>query len=557
MMSGYIFTGKDAYMNFISRITMRNQLNTLLILPICAFVFLLFGMKVSLDKASDSDAMVEHTFEVIGLIDQTLTDFVNMETGYRGYLITGREEFLEPYHLGMESAARHINILLEKTADNPNQTERFLKLQSTYVSWNDEVLLKGISIHNSAPNYQKARDYVLAGLGKRYLDSMRDIINSAREEEVVLKKARRDELVENEANVWFFSLFIIVVFSCLSITFSLFVNSFFSKKIKELQIGMSHLSKGDLSYHINNPVASKNELISLIGHYNATVGSLVSLLKGSLVSIQSMNDSTSSIYLKTQSNHEAIEEQSSNIEVTVTAINEMEATISEVASNASDANTAINDSLGEVESGQVVVRDMGEDMQSLKDTFISTSESIDNLSSQVNRISTTLSSMKDIAEQTNLLALNAAIEAARAGEAGRGFAVVADEVRVLATKSQTFASNINEIITELQGESSDTTDRMTLSLEKINTCEERMGEVSLQFSSIRTNHERLSDVMSMVATATEEQATTMREINKNTMLISDMSRSSQEQSSLVLQDIDLIKAESNHLNENMSFLRVG
>ena len=309
---------------------------------------------------------------------------------------------------------------------------------------------------------------------------------------------------------------------------------------------------GDLSQHIK--LETHAELIALSGGFNLFLQKLRSMINElKSVSHEVRSSSINSEKITVETNKQTNQQQQ-EISSVVTATNEMSATSNEVArlaqSSADGAKLAqeiIHKSQSALSTAVDGVRDLSLDMSNA-------SESISLVASRSEDITRIIDVIKAIAEQTNLLALNAAIEAARAGEQGRGFAVVADEVRSLASKTQDSTDEINSMIQSLQAEVSKAVTIIDNSNAK---AEESVEQTNLAFSSLEevvsaTNS--ITDNVDQVATAAEEQSQVAEEINKNLTIIGDaadtlaqLSDQSQKSNQHLITQVDSLDAQLSQL----------
>jgi methyl-accepting chemotaxis protein len=223
-----------------------------------------------------------------------------------------------------------------------------------------------------------------------------------------------------------------------------------------------------------------------------------------------------------QQTSENIQTQHSETEQISIAMGEMSVAVREVAENVSGTSVAANGANSETDSGRKTVGDMVDGINSLSKQIETTADVIGDLEKDSGNINGMLDVIKGIAEQTNLLALNAAIEAARAGEQGRGFAVVADEVRTLASRTQTSTKEINQIIEKLQQGSRRAAEAMNTSQEQAQAVVARAKLADSSLATIANSVVKIDEMSTAIATAAEQQNTVAENLNSNIKNINDM-----------------------------------
>lgn len=230
----------------------------------------------------------------------------------------------------------------------------------------------------------------------------------------------------------------------------------------------------------------------------------------------------------TEGSNSTLQQQNSEIEQAATAVTEMSAAVEEVARNAISTSEAARDSNKAAAVGNDKVSATLKAMQSLTDRIELTSEQVQALAGQTQDISKVLGVIRAIAEQTNLLALNAAIEAARAGEQGRGFAVVADEVRALAHRTQTATQEIEQMISSIQSGSAQAVESMINSTQEAHSTRQTADEAGQSLQAITEAVQLIDDRNQQIASASEEQAHVAREVDRALISIRELSIQSSE-----------------------------
>ncbi len=215
--------------------------------------------------------------------------------------------------------------------------------------------------------------------------------------------------------------------------------------------------------------------------------------------------------------------QNDEIQQAATAVTEMSAAVDEVARNATSTAEASSESAAYAKDGRLKVQQTVNSIQSMTEEVLKSSQLVEGLADQSQNIGKVLDVIRAIAEQTNLLALNAAIEAARAGEAGRGFAVVADEVRALASRTRTSTQEIEEMMGKMQDGSNAAVSSMRNSATYTQNTLSVAQEAGKALEEIYNRSSLISDRNLVIATASEEQAAVAREVDRNIVNISDLS----------------------------------
>ncbi len=250
---------------------------------------------------------------------------------------------------------------------------------------------------------------------------------------------------------------------------------------------------------------------------------LKATLHGISHSSQRLSETAQTMKVVTEDASRTLTHQNAEIDQAATAVTEMSAAVEEVARNAASTSQAARESSVAAESGNAKVGEALGAMQRLSQQVQSTSVQVQGLAGQAQDISQVLSVIGAIAEQTNLLALNAAIEAARAGEQGRGFAVVADEVRALAHRTQTSTREIEQMIQAIQQGSAQALDSMQLSTSQAQATYAVAQEAGAALSAILQAVRLIDERNLQIATAAEEQAHVSREVDRNLISIRDLS----------------------------------
>jgi methyl-accepting chemotaxis protein len=284
--------------------------------------------------------------------------------------------------------------------------------------------------------------------------------------------------------------------------------------LRQTLVAVDRVANGDLTHDLN--VTRRDELGQLQQSMQRMTLALRSLVGGITDGVTQIASAAEQLSAVTEQTSAGVNTQKIETDQLATAMNEMAATVQEVARNAEQASEAAVAADQQAREGQTVVDQAIAEIERLASEVEHSSEAVNDLKVESDKIGGILDVIKSVAQQTNLLALNAAIEAARAGEAGRGFAVVADEVRSLAQRTQTSTQEIEALIGALQNGTQQVTRAMDSSLELTRKAGISLGSITQTVSAIQSMNQQ-------IATAAEEQSAVAEEINRSVINVRDVS----------------------------------
>ncbi|MCQ8877700.1 methyl-accepting chemotaxis protein [Pseudoalteromonas shioyasakiensis] len=315
-----------------------------------------------------------------------------------------------------------------------------------------------------------------------------------------------------------------------------------------------NIAKGDLTQRIE--VSGSDEFSQLNSALTQSADSLRNVVEQLKQVTQELENSSETILHSVSGASNSVQNQQLETDMVATAINEMAAAAMQISHSASNASNTSQVAEQSVETSKGVVTKTESAMTELAQALGHASTVVNTLSENSANIEGILDVIRGIAEQTNLLALNAAIEAARAGEQGRGFAVVADEVRTLAQKTQESISEITNIIEAIQTGASDVVKVMATSNEKGDLVVELTAESSQSLSLIVSSINEIVDTNNQVAVGAEEQSSVAADVDNNVIKIKTLADDNAQSLHTISEQIDLLVKQTQSMTKLISFFKV-
>jgi methyl-accepting chemotaxis protein len=472
---------------------------------VAILVALVVATKVSQGKQLRAQDMNTHTYRVMREADRMLAALINIETGQRGYLITGTDSFLEPFTSGQKHFAEALATIRDLTSDNPQQQRRLEDIERSMKDWMQHAVDPSLALRREVTAGRKSMDDVVqferAARGKQGMDAMRAQLDAivSMESDLLEDRTASAEAARRSLDVVLIGGGLLAV--VVSIVLALLVARVVTNALRQVLRATEDLraGEGDLTYRLppmdaefGEIATSLNGFIDKLHEVVSTTKSLTAGMSSGALQIARGNDDLS----------QRTQEQAAALEETASSMEQMTATVKQNADNARQANQLSANARTHAEKGgSVVARAIG---------------AMEEINASSRKIADIISVIDEIAFQTNLLALNAAVEAARAGEQGRGFAVVASEVRSLAQRSATAAKEIKELINQ--------------SVEKVSAGSQLVDESGRTLNDIMEAVKRVSDIIAEIAAASEEQAQGIEQVNN---AVSQMDSTTQQNAALV------------------------
>ncbi|QDZ90075.1 methyl-accepting chemotaxis protein [Shewanella decolorationis] len=372
-------------------------------------------------------------------------------------------------------------------------------------------------------NFELARQ-LHEGKSKKEFKALRSIYNAAGEAADNRVKELDLQASEQATTQTQISITIATLVAIVALVIAYFGPKIIVNAIQDITNRINDIVDGDGNLTQRIPITRQDEIGELANAFNLFVAQLQQMVIAIISQTKDVSQTVEHLASKSTTTMGISHEQEQFVDTIVTAVNEMSAAVREVASNALHTATEITKVNDQTIEGKNILSQSVNHIQQLSESVKHAVAVIEKLSVNSANIASVLDVIRAIAEQTNLLALNAAIEAARAGEQGRGFAVVADEVRTLASRTETSTQDIQRMIEELQRGVNDAVKSIESGASLTNSTVTFASQTQDALDEILNSTSKVSEMSTQTATATEEQTHVTEEINRNLTELSDKTR---------------------------------
>lgn len=507
-------------MQFVLALSIRNKIMAIALIGIIGFSsYLFFSIQAQQQTTSDLDYIEQVIFPTIEKVDRSGLLLFKL----RNHLATAlAEEDIDFVGDAQNTAAQLTQILSEIKQLNARQRlQQVEQLERAYNNYQQpaiglaEGMLSGNIDFSQLANKANAVNVAYDDFNNE-LDRFREQSYSSFEQAIANTNSNNKQTGE-------IGIVIALIMMALLLITAWSIANVITRTINRIVHSLADMAtgKGDLTIRLHT--RAKDEVGDLVENFNGFITHLQLLVKvmaNLSLGVSSGADKVNEIAGDTQ---QGIRHQQDEINMVATSVNEMAATAQEVARNADQAAEATSQAQGETNNSQQIMSQNIQSISELVSDVEHAREVITNLAKESDRIGVASQVIQGIAEQTNLLALNAAIEAARAGEQGRGFAVVADEVRSLAARTEESTSEIQQIIDRLQNGTQQAVNAMESSREKAVTVVDQSQGTENSLQSIMQNVTTINSMNSQVATAADQQSSVSEEVSANIVRINEVS----------------------------------
>lgn len=504
----------------LSKLKISQKLGLLVIVAILAFVisqgFAIFTERSNSERLNQVRDRLYPTLELTTINQGQLR---LMEQQINGSVATGDDQQLNATREYLDTITSNLR---EISRLNPALAENAQTLRQNLQNYYDNATRIATAIIDGSADFNRIGDDAAANANR--LEQLRTNLDAMRVKTRESFQSAITDTVEASSAANSVAIIILVIALAVLIGLSLVIGRSISRSLSQIIQSLKDMASGEgdltsrIQYHGND------ELKDLVDQFNLFVEKLHNSFATIKGDVNSLNSAADHLAGSSRNNLERISSQAQAISSTRNSVDELVRSVEEVAGFASSASDQTQDAAKFAQSGQQKVENNVASIRELVAEIENTSSLVNQFDEFSSRVGGLLDTIQNVAEQTNLLALNAAIEAARAGEHGRGFAVVADEVRGLAVRTHKATQEIQGVISELSKLSSSAVGSMGVSVTKAHKGVEATTESGEILNRILKNVQQISELNEQIAAATYEQSTTFNEVTSH---MTDMHRNAE------------------------------
>ena len=502
------------------------------------FIYLGANYVTGSTNVKSMGGVVNKHFPILQQVDQAKVRVLQIEELYKGLGASGDMDLLES---AQEKRQEFVKLMNEVAIITPELEGKTTAVKNKLEQWADsaETISRGMAEGTLDFSTISEKADQMAAL-KKVLDTD---LSEFRQNRYLAFKGAVDSAIKNTESALMFGLLMgVVMIITMSVT-AILITGMLMRNLSNVITSMREIAAGDGDLTQRIQPSSKDEMGDLVFCFNQVMDNLHEIVKQTSQTAAQLGNESESLSSGTVQTEQRMQQQREEVDGLASSINEMGETVKNVAANAASAADAANDANRDASDGQNIVVRAVDSINKLAEEVDRGTSTIQQLADDTVQVGTVLDVIGGIAEQTNLLALNAAIEAARAGEQGRGFAVVADEVRTLASRTQESTQEIQNMIEKLQSGVQAAVSVMESSKEQAKSSVEQASSAGDALTSITGKVSTIKDMNIQIAQATEQQESLSSIIQANANNILQITQASSDaaehssQSSQALNDL--------------------